>query len=126
LSSSSGHGVLSLPGLVLVRPHGGTRIRDYAVNLATALRTLINDAAALYDAIKAYLDLVPAPAVKVQSSATVSGGYAEDATAVIDYERETHHHSDERGDAFIGWSAPPRLKITSTQLQGANIVMHYE
>ncbi len=104
---------------------GGAHAEWTSVNLATGVRTLINDASAS-GAIKAYLDIVPAPAIKVQSSPLVTGGYADDATAVIDTgaKRITIPLSGAiRFYRLVGASA---LSITSTQVQGANIILQYQ
>jgi hypothetical protein len=96
-----------------------------ALNLTTGERTLINDAAAS-DAIKAYLDVVAAPAVKVQSSATVASGYADDASAVIDTNAKRITIPTSGAMRFYRLVGGSALKITSTQLQGNNLVMMYE
>jgi hypothetical protein len=104
---------------------GGAHAEWTAVNLQTGARTLINDAAAS-GAPKAYLDLVPAPTVRVQSSATVTGGFADDPTAVIDTNAKRISVPMSGAIRFYRLVSASALTITKTALQESNIVMTYQ
>ena len=93
--------------------------------MASGVRSLINDAE-VQGAIKAYLDVVPAPAVKVQSSTTVAGGYADDAAAVIDTNAKRITLPLSGGTRFYRLVGASALTITSVQVQGANLIMTYQ
>ena len=104
---------------------GGSAHAEWtAVNLTTGERTLINDAAS--GAVKAYLEVAPAPAVKVQSSATATGGFADDPTAVIDSGAKRITIAVNGPARFYRLAGPTPLEITSVELEGANLVMTYK
>lgn len=104
---------------------GGAHGEWSAVNLATGERKLINDSTTAA-AVKAYLDIVPAPAVKVQSSPVVNSGYADDATATVDTAAKRALVPVSGAIRFYRLVGASALKITSAQVQGANLVMTYE
>jgi hypothetical protein len=90
----------------------------------TGVRTLINDAAAS-GAVKAYLDAI-APTVKLQSSATVNGGFADDASATVDTVNKKASipmNGPARFYRLVGASA---LTITSVTIQGSNFLLTYQ
>lgn len=103
---------------------GGAHAEWSAVNLTTGERLLINDPDAA-GAIKAYVGVVP-PAVKVQSSATVASGYADDATAVIDTGAKRITVPQSGAARFYRLTGATALRFVTTQVQGANIVMTYD
>ncbi|HNU52625.1 MAG TPA: hypothetical protein PKJ98_17165 [Verrucomicrobiota bacterium] len=111
--------------LVWYERGGGANAEWTSVNLNTGVRTLVNDAAEP-TAIKAYLDLVPPPPVKVQSSATINAGFADDATAVIDTGAKRISIPASGGIRFYRLVGASALRVTSTQLDGANVIMTYE
>lgn len=108
--------------LVWYERGGNAHVEWSAVNMASGVRSLINDAE-VQGAIKAYLDVVPAPAVKVQSSTTVAGGYADDAAAVIDTNAKRITLPLSGGTRFYRLVGASALTITSVQVQGANLIM---
>ncbi|HOW65252.1 MAG TPA: hypothetical protein P5186_28615 [Candidatus Paceibacterota bacterium] len=97
----------------------------FSVDPATGARTLINDPASP-TAIKAWTDIVPAPAVTVESSVLVSSGYAADATAVVDTSARRVLVPINGNVRFYRLAGPQALKITSIQVQESNVVMTYE
>jgi len=95
----------------------------YSMDRTTDARTLINDPASP-NAVKAYLDAVAAPAVRVQSSPTVNAGYADDASATVD----AANHK-----VTIPLNGPMRFyrlvgapKITNPTIQAENLILTYE
>ena len=109
--------------LVWYERGGDAYIEWSAVNLATGVRTLINDTDS---PIKAYLDIVPAPAIRVQSSANVATGYADDPTAVIDTSAKKITIPISGTMKFFRLVGGTALNIKSTQVQGANLVLTYQ
>jgi len=94
----------------------------FSVDLATGVRTLINDAKTA-TAVKAYLDL-SAPSIKVQSSTTANGTFADDPGAQVDTNAKTATAPISGGQRFFRISGASR--ITSTVVNGTNLVMTYE
>lgn len=96
----------------------------YSVNRATGERLLINDPNSP-NAIQAFLSAA-APTLRVQSSTHVDGGYADDATAVVDANNKKITipvNGPQRFYRLVGASA---LRITTTVVQGGNVVLTYQ
>jgi hypothetical protein len=104
---------------------GGNAFAEwFSVDLATGTRTLINDPDSP-NAVKAYQDVVPAPAVKLQSSAVVTGFFA-DTAATIDTVAKKVTVPASGAAHFYRLSSATALRITSITLAGGNVVITYE
>ncbi|HVV73246.1 MAG TPA: hypothetical protein VHI52_17370, partial [Verrucomicrobiae bacterium] len=96
----------------------------YSVNLTTGERLLINDPSST-NAIKAFLTAV-APALRVQSSTRVDSGYADDASAVLDTTNKKITIPVNGPQRFYRLAGSSALRITSTVVQGGNVILTYQ
>ena len=104
---------------------GGSHGEWFSVNLETGERTLINDPAKP-SAIKAYLVVIPTPKLKLQSSANVASGYADDPTAVIDSGAKRITVPVNGALRFYRLAGSTALRIKTVKIQGSDVVMTYE
>ena len=105
---------------------GGSGFAEwYSVNLTTGERTLINDAAA--GSIKAWseIDLVAAE-ISVESSASVSGGYAPDTAATVNISTKTATVPVGAGSRFFRLKSASPLTIKSSSLQGGVLTLTWQ
>jgi hypothetical protein len=105
---------------------GGSGFAEwYSVNLTTGERTLINDAAA--GSIKAWseIDLVAAE-ISVESSASVSGGYAPDTAATVNTSTKTATVPVGAGSRFFRLKSASPLTIKSSSLQGGVLTLTWQ
>jgi hypothetical protein len=104
---------------------GNAQAEWFSVDPVSGARTLLNDPASP-NAIKAWTDIVPAPAVTVESSVLVSSGYAADATAVVDTSARRIVVPVSGNARFYRLAGPLSLKITTIQVQGSSAILTYE
>ena len=95
----------------------------FSVDRTTGDRTLVNDLSAAAP-VKAYVELA-APAVVLQSSATLAG-FANEAAAVVDGGAKTITLDAPAATRFYRVSGPTALTIKSIVTQGSKIVLTYE
>jgi hypothetical protein len=91
---------------------------------ATSDKTLINDPETALS-IKAYIDVV-LPTAVLQSSASVDGPYADEASAVVDGNAKTAIVTPAGGVRFYRLSGPSALHIKSIILEGGKVTLSYE
>ncbi len=107
---------------------GGAAFADWiSVDLANPdNRTLINDASAP-GAIKAWREVnISAPSVAVQSADAITGPFAADTSAVIDTSARSVTLPLTPGNRFYRLHAGSALKIKTSKIQGASLVLTWE
>ncbi len=105
---------------------GGNAFAEwFSVDLNSGERTLLNDAGSAR-AIKAYVDVAAEPELKLQSTARLGDPFTDDASAVINTGAGTITVPVSGPARFYRLQAGRAYRITSIQLQGANLVLRYE
>jgi hypothetical protein len=97
----------------------------FSVDTTAGTRTLINDPDTP-NAVKAYFTLAPAPALKLQSSAAVTGAYTDETAAVIDTGAgriTVPVNGATRFYRLTGGSTAQKIK--SVSVESGNVVMTY-
>lgn len=102
---------------------GDSYFEWFTVDIPSGSRTLINDPNAA-EAVKAF-QAITAPAVKLQSSALVSGGYADDPLAVLDLNARRITVPLAGSQRFYRLSAGLALTIKSITIKGGNVLLEY-
>ncbi len=97
----------------------------FSVDLNSGERTLINDPATA-KALKAFVDVAAEPELKLQSTARLGEPFTDDNTAVINTGARTITVPVSGPTRFYRLSGGQAYRITSVQLQGANLVLGYE
>jgi hypothetical protein len=100
---------------------GGAHAEWFSVDPASGDKTLINDPENSAS-VKAYISL-NAPILIVLSSATVSGGYAPDSSAVIDLANKRITIPVPAANRFYRLQGSATSKILGTQITGASLVL---
>jgi hypothetical protein len=123
--------------LVWYERGGGAQAEWASVDLETGAKTLINDpdiqgaslkqSASGSSVVKAYITFTPiAATLIVESSITVSGGYAQDNSAVFDTANKKITLPLPSADRFFRLSGTVTSHITGTQISGNSLILTYE